>query len=219
MRDASLIQQRLTELAAKANEIRSAQYSGAPMRSGRTMKYVPHPLTAGWGTSVLSLFRQSFGESSIHTQNFHSSLTNFSGYLSSFETLHAIFLAAKEDSEGGYIFSLQGLVKAEVLSDALEQAEELLKSGYKDPACVLVGVSLEIAVKHLAGANNVPHTKLDRMNTDLGKAGAYNMAKQKQITACADIRNKAAHGDWSAYSEQDVRDMHAGVQRFIANFL
>lgn len=219
MRNASLIQHRLTELAAKASDIRGARYSGKPMRSGRSIEYVPHPMTAGWGTSVLSLFRQAFGDSSVHTQNFQSSFTNFSGYLSSFETMHAIFLAAKEDYEGGYIFNLRGLVKAEVLSDALEQADELLKSGYKDPACVLIGVSLEIAVKHLAVANNVPHAKLDKMNADLGKTGAYNMAKQKQITAWADIRNKAAHGDWSAYSEQDVRDMHAGVQRFIADFL
>ncbi|WP_082877149.1 hypothetical protein [Hydrogenophaga crassostreae] len=165
------------------------------------------------------MLRQAFGLESVHTQQFEAAFTSFSGYLSSFRSLYAIFSSAKEDYEGGYIFSLRGLVKAEVLSDALEQADELLTSGYKDPACVLIGVSLEIGVKELASRHLVPVAKLDKMNADLCKAGAYNVAKQKQITAWADLRNKAAHGDWSAYSAEDIRDMHAGVLRFVGDHL
>jgi HEPN domain-containing protein len=133
--------------------------------------------------------------------------------------MFAVFTAAKEDYEGGYIFSLRGLVKAEVLSDALEQAEELLNSGYKDPACVLIGVSLEIAVKELTTRYSLAVAKLDRMNVDLCKAGAYNVAKQKQVTAWADLRNRSAHGEWATYTEADVREMLNGVQRFIADHL
>ena len=90
---------------------------------------------------------------------------------------------------------------------------------YKDPACVLTGVSLEIAVKELTLRHSVQPGKLDKMNTDLCKLGIYNVAKQKQITAWADLRNKAAHGDWSAYTDPDVRDMLSGVQRFIGDYL
>lgn len=57
------------------------------------------------------------------------------------------------------------------------------------------------------------------MNVELCKARAYNIAKQKQITAWADLRNKAAHGEWNAYTEPDVRDLLAGVKRFIADYL
>lgn len=216
----SLIQKRLNELETKGKSISALKYArivGA--RNGREVDYVPVADTKGWGTSVLSLLRQAFGSESVHTQQFEGAFTDFNGRLSSFRALYAVFASAKEDYEGGYIFSLRGLVKAEVLSDALEQADELLRSGYKDPACVLAGVSLEIAVKELASRHSVPFAKLDKMNADLCKAGAYNIAKQKQITAWADLRNKAAHGDWSAYSFEDIRDMHAGILRFLGDYL
>lgn len=215
----SLVQRRLDELAAKGKTISSSKYSRAGLRGHGTVEYVPIPITKGWGTSVVSLLRQVFGADSAHTQQFESAFSAFRGNFSSFQVLYEIFAAAKEDYEGGYIFSLRGLVKAEVLSDALEQADELLTSGYKDPACVLIGVSLEIAIKELTSRYNLPVSKLDKMNTDLCKAGAYNIAKQKQVTAWADLRNKAAHGDWSAYSIDDVRDMRGGVLRFLGDYL
>ena len=215
----TLVQKRFQELAARADAILAAKYSGELLRNGRSAEYVPHSDTAGWGTNVLSLLRQAFGESNVHTQYFQKAFDNFSGYLSSFKMLQALFSAAREDFEGGYIFTVQGLAKSEVLSDALDQAQELLKAGYKDPACVLVGVSLEVAVKHLAGKHSLPLTKLDRMNTELAKIGVYNMAKQKQVTAWAELRNKAAHGTWTAYTAADVAAMHIGVQQFIADFL
>jgi hypothetical protein len=57
------------------------------------------------------------------------------------------------------------------------------------------------------------------MNVELCKAGIYNMAKQKQITAWAELRNKAAHGEWSEYDSNDVKDFYEGVHRFIADYL
>jgi hypothetical protein len=57
------------------------------------------------------------------------------------------------------------------------------------------------------------------MNADLAKAGVYNLAKQKQITAWADLRNKSAHGEWGAYSAADTEDMIKGVERFVADYL
>ena len=38
--------------------------------------------------------------------------------------------------------------------------------------------------------------KLGTMNAGLAKQGVYNKLTQKRITALADIRNKAAHGEW-----------------------
>jgi hypothetical protein len=71
----------------------------------------------------------------------------------------------------------------------------------------------------LCTRQGIPHGKLDKMNADLCKAGIYNMGWQKQITAWAERRNKAAHGDWSAYNADDVEDMIKGVNRFIAEYL
>lgn len=219
MRIEALVQKRLDELARKGQAIAAARSSEVLTHSGRTIEYINVANAKGWGTSALSLLRQSFGESSIHAQQFQTAFDNLTEFYSSFTMVSAIFASAKDDYEGGYIFSLRGLVKAEVLTDALEQAMELLRSSYKDPACVLVGVSLEIAVKELASRHSIAIRKLDRMNADLCKAGAYNSAKQAQVTAWAALRNKAAHGDWVAYTDADVREMHAGVQRFVADYL
>lgn len=217
----ALLEKRLAELDAKAKSIMAEKLSAAVGRvgSGRKANIVSRPAMVAWGISVLSLFRQAFGENGIHTEQFSKAFESSTNYLSSFQVQYAIFTSAKEDYEGGYMFNLRGLVKAEVLSDAMDQAEDLLNANYKDPACVLVGVSLEVAVKHLASKYMVAIGKLDKMNADLSKAAVYNVAKQKQVTAWADLRNKAAHGDWAAYSRDDVKEMHAGVQRFIADFL
>jgi hypothetical protein len=51
----------------------------------------------------------------------------------------------------------------------------------------------------------------------LAKAGVYNLLKQKQITALADLRNKAAHG-LSVFAEKDVEDMVRDVRRFMEDY-
>jgi hypothetical protein len=174
-----------------------------------------------WATNVLSLLQQVFGEDSIHYQNFYREYREYGPQgRFYFSNCLGIFLAAKEDYEQGYLFNVRALVKAEVLvDDVLAQAIELLNANFKDPACVLAGVALETTLKELCTRQGVPHSKLDQMNADLRKAGVYNMAKQKQITAWAELRNKAAHGQWSEYNNADVDSFIEGVTRFIADFL
>jgi uncharacterized protein (UPF0332 family) len=53
------------------------------------------------------------------------------------------------------------------------------------------------------------------MNDALAKDGAYNSLVQKRVTMLADLRNKAAHGKVSEFSEDDVRDMLAQVRSFM----
>ena len=57
------------------------------------------------------------------------------------------------------------------------------------------------------------------MNENLCKAGVYNLVVQKQITAWAELRNRAAHGDRGEYTAPDVDDMIKSVSRFIAEYL
>jgi hypothetical protein len=39
------------------------------------------------------------------------------------------------------------------------------------------------------------------MNAALAKAGKYNKLMQKRITALADIRNSAAHGNFNQFTQ------------------
>jgi HEPN domain-containing protein len=186
---------------------------------GKNYYNIKYASFQGWATNALNLLQRVFGEDSIHYQHLNDHYKSWSGSESSFEACRAIFQAAREDYEGGYIFKLRGLIQAEVFDNMLEQATELLNAGYKDPACVVAGVALETTLKELCEQNSIPHAKVDKMNADLCKAGIYNMAMQKQVTAWAERRNKSAHGDPSASSKADVEEMIRGVERVIAEYL
>lgn len=218
MKNEKLIIQRFAELEQRAADIwenKKVNYTD----KGVDHYKVDAPDVKGWGINVLNLLGRVFNRDSEHYRFFYAYITNFTEYDFQFKKCLAIFKAAKEDYEGGYLFNLRGLIQAEVFDDVLEQSTYLLKAGYKDAACVVAGVALETTLKELCSRNNISHSKLDKMNADLCKAGIYNMGMQKQITAWAERRNKAAHGDWSAYNETDVEDLIRGVTRLIADYL
>ncbi len=166
-----LIIKRFQELEVKAQAICETREFDFQSDDGKQYFTIPYAAFAGWGTNVLNLLQRAFGEESVHFKNFQEWYKNFGKWESEFEICRSIFLSAKEDYEGGYLFNLRSLVKAEVLDDAFEQAKELLASGYKDPACILAGVSLEVALKDLCSRNGIATAKLDKMNSDLAKAG------------------------------------------------
>jgi hypothetical protein len=175
-----------------------------------------------WFTSVQNILARVFGEKSEHYRNF--SMQSGTQGLSYSPTRRAlgVLKAALEDYEQGYLFNLRELVEAEVFSDLLDQARALLAAGYFMPAAVLVGAVLEDALRRLALRADIelPEIpKLDRVNAQLAKAGLYSKLAQKRITAIADIRNSAAHGDWTAFSADDVNEMHAWVSRFLEEHL
>lgn len=212
-----IILRRFNELNTKAEAVLTAKAVDFVTNDGKPYYKVPSDKYKEWATNVLNLLARTFGESSIHYKNFAEHYTSFQGWETDFNDNYGIFRAAREDYEGGYLFHIRTLAKAEVLSDAICQAKELLASNYKDPACILARVSLESALKDLSNRYGVSEGKLERMNADLSKAGAYNMAKQKQITAWAEIGNKAAHGDWDHYTAQDAAAMVAGVESLVAD--
>lgn len=214
-----LVVKRFAELADKASTILGAKKFDFQSDEGITYYTVNRPEVRAWGTSVLNLLHRVVGEDFVHFKQFQEQFASFRDGAEEFSECKAVFQSAQEDYEGGYLFNMRSLIQAEVFDDALDQASELLRAGYKDPACVVIGVTLETTLKQLCSQNGISHAKLDKMNADLCKAGVYNMGMQKQITAWADRRNKAAHGDWDAYSAADVEDMLRGVTRLIAEQL
>jgi hypothetical protein len=132
--------------------------------------------------------------------------------------LHAI--------ESGYLVTVEELIHADVFGDFLEMAHYLLDEGYKDPAAVLIGGVLEghlrkLCVKsgiatELTEENGKPRPKkAERMNTDLAGKQVYSKLDQKSVTAWLDLRNKAAHGHYAEYSQEQVALMSQGVTDFL----
>lgn len=172
-----------------------------------------------WGVKVRHLLSSVCGPNSQHFTLFVAAETP-SAYTTNYETfqkLRAVLLAAKEDYEGGYLNELKLLVQSEVFDSELEQASELLASGYIPAAALTAGIVLEAGLREMCVDRALPIGKLDKMNADLAKAGAYNKLVQKQITALADIRNNAAHGHYDQFSKDDVSSMIKDVQRILAN--
>lgn len=172
-----------------------------------------------WKVKAQNLLSKSCGKESEHYVEFseNDGVSMYGTYYSTLKRLRAVFLAAKEDYVGGYLRSTRSLIQAEVFDSELEQAEELLKLGYKAPAAVVAGVVLETTLRELCDQENIAHAKLDKMNSDLAKAGRYNKLQQKRVTALADIRNSAAHGKPDDYSDDDVKSMIQDIERFVAN--
>ncbi len=130
--------------------------------------------------------------------------------------IRPIFRAAKEDYEGGYLTSVRSLVQAEVFNSVLEQAGELLLSGYHTAAAVIAGVALETALRELCDRNSIDHGMINTMNDSLAKAGVYNKNQQKRIIALAGIRNSAAHGKPDEFNSENVKSMIQEVEQFLA---
>ena len=137
-----------------------------------------------------------------------------------------ILTAIRDQIKGGWIETTKGLVTAEVFADFLEMAEYLLDQKYKDPAAVVAGSVLEEHLRQLSMAASIPvgdtssgkavPRKADSLNAHLAKAGNYSKLDQKQVTAWLDLRNKAAHGKYSEYTNEQVVLMLAGVRDFVS---
>ncbi|MEX2964649.1 DUF4145 domain-containing protein [Microbulbifer sp. TYP-18] len=211
---------RFDQLADEIIQIESTKVIKHSVYSG-SYDHVDQAMLDEWKVKAKSLIVKACGNDGEHIKAFVTAeeLRSLDSNYSVLQRVKSVYMAAKDDFQGGYLSSVKSLVQAELFDSELEQAAELLDSGYKGPSAVVAGVVLETALKDLCAQNSISHAKLDKMNSDLAKAGLYNKLQQKKITALADIRNSAAHGDWDSFSEDDAREMIRDVERFLSNHL
>ncbi|MCI9873141.1 DUF4145 domain-containing protein [Pseudomonas atacamensis] len=216
-----LFAKRFGELEAQLADIEATKRLETLPLSGSSVMEVDSNLLLNWKVKARELMRKACGEASPHMVAFLEAgeVGIYGTEYNALKRLKAVFLAAKEDFEGGYLNTVRNLVQAEVFSSELEQAEELLKSGYATAAAVIAGVVLETTLRDLCSVNELEHGSLNKMNDDLAKAGAYNASQKKRITALAAIRNSAAHGKPEEFTEGDVKGMIEDVERFLTKTL
>lgn len=188
---------------------------------GRHVHEIESDALIEWSVKARNLLSKVCGQDSEHYRSFveNEKRQPYDKYLNILMRIRAVFLAAKEDFEGGYLQSTRMLVQAEVFDSELDQARALLDGGYTSAAAVIAGVVLETTLRELCDRKGILHGKLDKMNADLAKAGVYNKLVQKRNTALADIRNSAAHGKPEEFSDSDVDSMLKDVERFVAEHL
>jgi hypothetical protein len=191
---------------------------------GTSMSWVSPEKFATFRAAALSLLTNLYGERHPYYVDFNAKVTARTPQ--DVETGVGILSAVKGELCGGWLITARGLISAEIFADFLEMAEYLLEEHYKDAAAVIVGSSLEEHLRQLATKHGIATTyakgtatlskKADTLNTDLAGAGAYTKLDQKSVTAWLDLRNKAAHGKYSEYNDEQVSLMLQGIRQFIS---
>ena len=178
---------------------------------------VDSELATQWMVSAKNYLLQVIGENSVHFKEFSALFEKGITY-TPVKMGIGILTAAKQDYQGGYLTSIRKLVGAEIIGSYLDQAQELLESGYIGPAAVLAGCILEDYIRKICHEKQIPlpdKPKLDYMNAQLAKIDYYSKLTQKQITTWAEIRNAAAHGNWKSLKAEDVQYMIKWISRFV----
>ncbi|MGP8176270.1 MAG: hypothetical protein ACLP7O_17230 [Terracidiphilus sp.] len=215
-----LFSKRFEELLQQCDDIEKTKRREQSGISGELRDQIDADLFLGWRVKAKSHLERVCGLESQHFKAFEEAeASSWSTSYERFKKAKTVFLAAQEDFEGGYLTSLRELVQAEVFDSELEQASELLRAGYKTAGAVIAGVVLETTLRDLCIKNKIPSGKLDKMNADLAKTGEYNLLVQKQISAWAQVRNDAAHGNNDKFDDKDVSSMIEDVRRFVTEHI
>lgn len=183
--------------------------------------YVNSELFFEFRTSSLSFILNLYGESHPFYTDFNQRVARADPYDTG--EGRGILNSIKAEIDNGWLTSLKGLVSAEIFSDFLEMADHLLKENYKDPAAVMIGSVLEEHLRQLCIKHGIPTDdpksgkpkKADLLNSELAGATVYNKLDQKNVTAWLDLRNKAAHGKYADYNQQQVEFMMQTVTEFM----
>lgn len=141
------------------------------------------------------------------------------------DPLRGILQALRGEYEAGYLQSVVELVHADIFADFLDMAHYLLQQGYKDPAAVVAGSVLEAHLRKLCDKHGIAvlradgtPKKADALNSELTAAGSYSKLDQKSITVWLDLRNKAAHGKYSDYTQEQVTLVIQSVRDFASRY-
>jgi hypothetical protein len=185
-----------------------------------------------WVINYKSLLDQVIPSSSVH-RTFIEKKEIFYNDKSGLKIRLSRLKGLRKDFEQGFLGNLELQIEAAISADYMGQSEQLLTEGQPGrhdhvPAAVLAGAVLEKGLRTLCTQQTPPLALLDasgkplmmnRLIDDLKKANVFNELKAKQLRAWADVRNKAAHGEFSEFSRNDVETMLGGISNFLADYL
>lgn len=215
MKNDQLVVSHFEELIGEGDRVLASKIVTGFMGGG-----VDSSISNKWAVSCLSFIGLVIGKNSEYYLWFSETAKEVDSFPSA-EKCHAILKAAYENYKGGFLFDLSKRIQAETFDDFLEQAEYLLSDGFIGVAIVTAGAVLEDTLRKMCEANRISITdkpKLNRMNDDLAKAGAYNALTQNKIKWLAGLRNDAAHGKWDDLKKEDAEDMIKATRRFVEDY-
>ena len=186
--------------------------------------HVRAPLMVGFRSACLSFIERVYGKDHSHYSVFTFNIRH-DELREDAERAIAIMQTIRAEIAGGWLFSVKGLISAEIFSSFLEMADHLLAESYKDAAAVMGGSVLEEHLRQLCKSNGIAIAedrhgksvalKAERLNTELCKTNVYNMQEQQQVTAWLNLRNQAAHGHYTEYKIDQVKHFLQGLNSFM----
>lgn len=208
----TIFRKRFNELEEQSSSMPFQSYGG-----GRHGSYVPSGEWQKWSTSVQSLIKAAFGDTSPHYLNYTAEVGKCSGSDYDVRALQGIFRSAKEDFEGGYVFDVDLRISGEVFGDFVVMAKHALDEGHKDVAAVLACASLEDTLKRFASINgiSISDNTMSEVVNALKSKGLVSGAQKTLLDAMPKIRNYAMHANWEKISAPDVRSVIGFVEQFL----
>ena len=175
---------------------------------------------------AIAAIHRTTGRNSSYSQEVERLLQSIPRLNEHTTSIMGVAKALLDDLNAGHLRSLVELVHADVFADFLEMAQHLCETGYKDAAAVVGGSTLESHLRALCKKAAIPietakpngdivPKKADAMNADLSSAGVYSNLDQKSVTAWLDLRNKAAHGHFNQYTQEQVMAVITGIRDFM----
>lgn len=173
-----------------------------------------------WKLSCLNAIEIIAGKKSVFSETFPHK------YVDHIETTFgeamahylSVLRALREELQMGFLFGVEMLVSKDILDTIIQEARTLLQAKYKDAAAIYCRVIIETSLKKLCDKNKITYRakeKLNSISNKLRKKGYLNLVEWRQIQAWADIGNSAAHGKFSDYTEDDVKNMLNGIENFL----
>jgi hypothetical protein len=168
-----------------------------------------------WLTKVENILEMVFGRGGAHFRQYTSLTERQPEHSYEVFKLVGLLHGALDDLQAGYLEGQQHLVAGVVFESVLEQAQHLVKAGFKDPAAVLGRVVAEDALRRLAQKHSCDATaKAAAINDAMRDKAVYSKPQWRAVQSWLDIGNAAAHGDFGAYTQEDVERMLGEVGQF-----
>jgi hypothetical protein len=203
---------RFYQLADQANKI--SLYQGA------YGMYADQQSFYSWISSALNLLQGVFGKDSSHYERLHAEVVRITNNAIDEYHLNAcrgIFLGAKSDIDGEFLFNLHMSFSGEIFGDFVSASKAALTEGKHTVAAVLACAALEDALKRYATAKglDVDEKTMDEVVNALKSQGLVGGPQKSLLAAMPKIRNHAMHADWDKLTPQDAGSVIGFVEQFL----
>lgn len=184
------------------------------------MLHASHQQFYAWATSALNAIQGVFGKDSPHYTRFEVELSRISNnyvWQNQLDSFRGIFLGAKSDVDGGYLFDVQATFSGEIFGDFVATAKAALAEGQHAVAAVLACAALEDALKRFATSQglSVENKTMEDVINALKTKGLVSGAQKTLLAAMPKIRNQAMHAEWSKLTPQDAGSVIGFVEQFL----